>query len=159
MYCYYHSLTKERPWAEHCQRGEWALFRVYSRWPANTNNLAMPLSWGEIAKLTVWQPAKPRQAFHARRIWRRGFAIDLRVRNNHVHNADHVTQLNQVGELVFWGFTKFTQLHEVTSQFVTFISCALRAQIEDGTGSRLDSCEVNFHLQLALVLRVVILCL
>ena len=41
------------------------------------------------------------------------------------------------------GFTKFTQLHEVTSQFVMFICCALRARIEDGTGSRLDSCEVN----------------
>ena len=52
------------------------------------------------------------------------------------------------------GFTKFTQLHEVTSQFVMFISCALCARIEDGTGS---SCEVNFHLQLALVLRVMIL--
>ena len=37
------------------------------------------------------------------------------------------------------GFTKFTQLHEVTSQFVMFISCALRAQMEDGTGSRPDN--------------------
>ena len=34
------------------------------------------------------------------------------------------------------GFTKFTQLHVVTSQFVMFIPCALRARIEDGTGSR-----------------------
>ena len=40
------------------------------------------------------------------------------------------------------GFTKFTQLHVVTSQFVMFISCALRVWIEDGTGSRPDSCEV-----------------
>ena len=33
----------------------------------------------------------------------------------------------------------------VTSQFVMFISCALRAQIEDGIGSRLDSWhEVTF---------------
>ena len=56
------------------------------------------------------------------------------------------------------GFTKFTQLHVVTSQFVMFISCALRARIKDGTGSRLDSCEVNLDfIQLALVLRVVVL--
>ena len=34
------------------------------------------------------------------------------------------------------GCTKFTQLHVVTSQFVMFISCALRARIEAGTGSR-----------------------
>ena len=34
------------------------------------------------------------------------------------------------------GFTKFTQLHVVTSQFVMVIPCALRAQIEDRTGSR-----------------------
>ena len=55
------------------------------------------------------------------------------------------------------GFTKFTQLHVVTSQFVMFISCALRVRIEDGTGARLDSCEENLDLQLALVLRVVVL--
>ena len=55
------------------------------------------------------------------------------------------------------GFTKLTQLHVVTSQFVMFISCALHAWIEDGTRSRPDSCEVNFHLQLAVVLWVAIL--
>ena len=49
------------------------------------------------------------------------------------------------------------QLHVVTSQFVMFISCALRARIENGMGSRLDSCEVNFDLQLALVLQVVLI--
>ena len=41
------------------------------------------------------------------------------------------------------GFTKFTQLHVVTSQFVMIISCALRARIEDRTGSRHDLVEVN----------------
>ena len=55
------------------------------------------------------------------------------------------------------GFTKFTQLHVVTSQFVMFISCALRARMEDRTGSRLDSCEVNIYLQLAIGLQVVVL--
>ena len=63
------------------------------------------------------------------------------------------------------GFTKFTQLHVVTSQFVMFIPCALRARIEDGTGSRHTTrrssvkvpCEVIFHLQLAIVLLVVVL--
>ena len=34
------------------------------------------------------------------------------------------------------GCTKFTQLLVVTSQFVMFISCAMRARIEAGTGSR-----------------------
>ena len=58
------------------------------------------------------------------------------------------------------GFTKFTQLHVVTSQFVMFIPCALRVRIEDGIGSRHVNwtrrssvqvpCEVNFHLQLAM---------
>ena len=37
------------------------------------------------------------------------------------------------------GFTKFTQLHVVTSQFVMIIPCALPARIEDRTGSRHDS--------------------
>ena len=41
------------------------------------------------------------------------------------------------------GFTKFTQLHVVTSQFVMVISCALRARIEDRTGSRHDLVEVD----------------
>ena len=50
------------------------------------------------------------------------------------------------------GFTKFTQLHVVTSQFVMFISCALRARIEDGTGF----CSGKLSLT-ALVLRVVVL--
>ena len=40
------------------------------------------------------------------------------------------------------GFTKFTQLHVVTSQFVMVIPCALRARIEDRTGSRHDLVEV-----------------
>ena len=40
------------------------------------------------------------------------------------------------------GCTKFTQLHVVTSQFVMFISCALLARIEAGTGSR----HVNLYL-------------
>ena len=39
------------------------------------------------------------------------------------------------GDQVRKGFTKFTQLHVVTSQFVMVIPCALRVQIEDGTGS------------------------
>ena len=43
---------------------------------------------------------------------------------------------NRAGASYFRGFTKFTQLHVVTSQFVMFIPCALRARIEDGTGSR-----------------------
>ena len=65
-------------------------------------------------------------------------------------------------------FTKFAQLHVVTSQFVMFIPCALDALIEAGTGSRHVNwtqeaqyevpCEVNFHLQLAIeFLRVVVL--
>ena len=41
------------------------------------------------------------------------------------------------------GFTKFTQLHVVTSQFVMVISCALHVRIEDRTGSRHDLVEVN----------------
>ena len=43
------------------------------------------------------------------------------------------------------GFTKFTrtQLHVVTSQFVMAWVSALRARIEDGTGSRHDFVEVN----------------
>ena len=41
------------------------------------------------------------------------------------------------------GFTKFTQLHVVTSQFVMVITCALRVRIEDRTGSRHDLVEVN----------------
>ena len=44
------------------------------------------------------------------------------------------------------GFTKFTQLHVVTSQFVMVILCALCAQIEDRTGSRHDLVEVNCYL-------------
>ena len=65
------------------------------------------------------------------------------------------------------GFTKFTQFNVVTSQIVMFIPCALRTRIEDGTGSRHVNwtqearykvpCEVNFHLQLAMVLRSVVL--
>ena len=65
------------------------------------------------------------------------------------------------------GFTNFTQLPVVTSQFLMFIPCALRVRIEDGTGSRHVNwtreaqykvpCEVNFHLQLAVVLQVVVL--
>jgi len=55
------------------------------------------------------------------------------------------------------GFTKFTQLHVVTPQFVMVIPCALRARIEDRTGSRHDLVEVKFHLQLAIVLRIVVL--
>ena len=42
-----------------------------------------------------------------------------------------------------WGFTKFTQLHVVTSQFVMVIPCTLRAWIEDRTGSRHDLVGVN----------------
>ena len=42
-----------------------------------------------------------------------------------------------------------------------FIPCALRARIEDGTGPEEAQYkvpyEVNFHLQLAIVLRVVVL--
>ena len=42
-----------------------------------------------------------------------------------------------------------------------FISCALRARIKAGTGSQEAQyevpCEVNFHLQLALVLWVLVL--
>ena len=41
------------------------------------------------------------------------------------------------------GFTKFTQLHMVTSQFVMVWVSALRARIEDRTGSRHDFVEVN----------------
>ena len=41
------------------------------------------------------------------------------------------------------GFTKFTQLHVVTSQFVMVWVSALRARIEDRTGSRHDFVEVN----------------
>ena len=37
------------------------------------------------------------------------------------------------------GFTKFTQLHVVTSQFVMITPCALPARIEDRTESRHDS--------------------
>ena len=65
----------------------------------------------------------------------------------------------------FTGFTKFTQLHVVTSQFY-FLRIA-RARIEAGTGSRYVNwtqeaqykgpCKVNFHLQLALVLQVLVL--
>ena len=55
------------------------------------------------------------------------------------------------------GFTKFTQLHVVTSQFVMVIPCALCARIEDRTGSRHDLVEVKFHLQLAIVLWIVVL--
>ena len=50
------------------------------------------------------------------------------------------------------------QLHVVTSQFVMFISCALRARIEYGTGSRHVARRSTspLHLQLAIVLRVVV---
>ena len=41
------------------------------------------------------------------------------------------------------GFTKFTQLCVVTSQFVMAWVNALRARIEDRTGSRHDFVEVN----------------
>ena len=49
------------------------------------------------------------------------------------------------------GFTKFTQLHVVTSQFVMVIPCALHVQIEDRTGS------THGGKQLAIVLQIVVL--
>ena len=51
------------------------------------------------------------------------------------------------------GFTKFTQLHVVTSQFVMVIPCALRAQIEDRTGSA----HGGGGKQLAIVLQIIVL--
>ena len=83
-------------------RGVWGHAPPGKFWILDLLRPFLVQSYGEIAKLTVQQPAKPRQAFHTRRIWRCGFAIDLRIRNNHVHNADHVTQRSQVSELVFW---------------------------------------------------------
>ena len=65
-----------------------------------------------------------------------------------------------------WGFTKFThaQLHVVTSQFVMFIPCALRgSKVELDPDMLIEPeevqyvpREVNFHLQLAIVLRVIV---
>ena len=53
-----------------------------------------------------------------------------------------LTSLRDSHPLPSRGFTKFTQLHVVTSQFVMVIPCALRARIEDRTGSRHNLVEV-----------------
>ena len=65
------------------------------------------------------------------------------------------------------GCTKFTQLHVVTSQFVMFIfaHCTRGSKLELDPDILIGHqeaqykvpCEVNFHLQLALVLRVLVL--
>ena len=52
----------------------------------------------------------------------------------HAHKLIHI-RTSQAVSKNSWGFTKFTQLHVVTSRFVMFISCVLRARIDDGTGS------------------------
>ena len=65
------------------------------------------------------------------------------------------------------GVHKFTQLHVVTSQFVCLFlaHCARGSKLELDPDMLIgpqeaqykDPCEVNFHLQLALVLRVLVL--
>ena len=66
-------------------------------------------------------------------------------RNEHIYMHTIQTSAYHAELQSQTGLTKFTQLHVVTSSFVMFIPCALRARIEGGTGSRLevlDRCEV-----------------
>ena len=62
----------------------------------------------------------------------------IRLQNETTRNVipSHAHEAKSDDYAIWRGCTKFTQLHVVTSQFVMFISCALRARIEAGTGSR-----------------------
>ena len=65
--------------------------------------------------------------------WNEVFSL---VWNRGVKGQSSLMGLSLAASQKLRGFTKFTQLHVVTSQFVMFIPSALRARIEDGTGSR-----------------------
>ena len=88
--------------------------------------------------------SKPLCTYHAKsRLWttqRRCYRkFDLsEIFSRHSYFLGNFIAQRLITPMKFEGFTKFTQLRVVTSQFVIIIPCALHARIEDRTRSRHD---------------------